>query len=590
MLSGGSYRPPPTNLAKTYIQPGEEPIFESKYDIAMNDFSKAISMAVRKNSPFRELLKTKADQQLDGDYDVLMKLIANTKVSVEDQEVVTRAGSSEMSVAELLDQYYPSDTKASGSSILEDLQNEYPLLQVSVPIHSEDWDPETFTPVVGFIPSDFSDSTASVIPGYDPEDNFVWIDAVNEPDEPVIIVGLSERYDENGEVINNQDDFPITYPLPENMSFSSGLLPKLPTDIDTPEPPFELTGVAVNGGIYLSWRFIGAVYGYTVYRKGPFDSDYAPINNVIGGTNRSFTDFNVSSGYSYSYYVTAVDRDAYSIAESEPSNYVLVQAPTVINALSHFEVLLSGTNVELNWNNDGDNNSQVHIEYSVPEFSTGYQPLMTFTGGTNYYFHDNPNKGTMTRYRAYRENSNGTSDAKYDFIYAPYRNSAANSPVYIKQIAVSEAKEVESWVAGKPEFYLKVLGVTSSLQTVELQRQMEFQFNKRRYISQEFSGRKAYDWRYFSEHDWYSSITFNLLEYDTPSWKFTFNASARYNYKKGAGGKDGGLEFGLGASMEVTFNNHGDECGNAYTNYFDPHETWIKFPNHGARILLSIEP
>ncbi len=544
-------------------------------------------MAVRKNSPFRELLKTKADQQLDGDYDVLMKLIANTKVSVEDQEVVTRAGSSEMSVAELLDQYYPSDTKASGASILEDLQNEYPLLQVSVPVHSEDWDPETFTPVVGFIPSDFCDSTATVIPGYDPEDNFVWIDAVNEPDEPVIIVGMSERYDENGVVSYNQDQRPILYPI-DDETYEQRLLSE-PREVEAPNAPTNLTGTVANGGILLSWSITGNAFGYAVYRKGPADTAFCAIRNLTGVRNRTYTDYNVAPGYTYSYYVTAFSRDAYSIYESEPSNYVNVLAPNVPSALSSFEAILSGTSVELNWNNDGDHNSQVHIEYCVPELFSGYQPLMTFTGGANYYFHDNPYKGTMTRYRAYRENSNGTSDAKYDFIYAPYRNSAANSPVYIKQIAVSEAKEVESWVAGKPEFYLKVMGVSSSLKTVELQHQMDFQFNKRRYISQEFTGRKAYDWRYFSEQDWYSSITFNLLEYDIPSWTFKFDASARYNYKAGKD-KDSGLQLGLGASFEAEFSHHGDECGNASTNYFDPYETWIFFPNHGARILLSINP
>lgn len=547
-------------------------------------------MAVRKNSPFRELLKTKADQQLDGDYDVLMKLIANTKVSVEDQEVVTRAGSSEMSVAELLDQYYPSDTKASGSSILEDLQNEYPLLQVSVPIHSEDWDPETFTPVVGFIPSDFCDSTATVIPGYDPEDNFVWIDAVNEPDEPVIIVGMSERYDENGEVINHQDNYPITYPLPEGMSFSP-TLPPLPEDIATPDPPFDLTGVVANGGIYLSWRYLGVVYGYTVYRKGPFDSDYTAYKSVTGGLNRSFTDLNVSSGYSYSYYVTAIARDEHTIAESEPSNYVLVQAPNVPNALSVFEAIPSGNDIELNWNNDGDNNSTVHIEYSVPELFSGYQPLMTFTGGANYYFHNNPNKGTITRYRAYRENNNGNSDAKYDFVIAPYRNTAAASPMYIKQIAVSEAKEVESWIAGKPEFYLKVMGVDSDHKTYQIQEQMEFKFNKRRYISQVFNNRLALNWRCFSEKDWYSVISFYLLEYDVPSAELVLTASAKYNIKIPiAGGKGGTLEPGVGAEAKVKFTYEGDKCGYAYTNFFDPHDTWVHFPNHGARILLSINP
>lgn len=558
----------------------------------MNDFSKAISLAVRKNAPLRGLLKSKAELQLDGDYDVLMKLIANTKVSVEDQEVATRAGSSELSVAELLDQYYPSNvTKSSSTTILEELQNEFPLLQVSVPVHSEDWDPETFTPVVGFIPSDFSDSTASVIPGYDPEDNFVWIDAVNEPDEPVIIVGLSERYDENGEVINNQDDLPIIYPLPENMSYKPGLLPQLPPDVEAPEPPFNLTGVVANGGIYLSWQQVGTVYLYTIYRKGPFDSNYTPYESVIGSENRSYTDFNVTSGYSYSYYVTATARDEYSIADSGPSNYVLVQAPNVPNALSLFEAFPSGNDIELNWNNDGDNNSQIHIEYSVPEFSTGYQPLMTFTGGTNYYFHNNPNKGTITRYRAYRENSNGTSDAKYDFVIAPYRNTAAASPLYIKQIAVSEAKEVESWVAGKPEFYLKVLGVDKDHKTYQIQEQMQFKFKKRRYKSQEFSNRLALNWRCFNENDWLSVISFYLLEYDVPSTELVLTASAKYNIKVPISkGKGGEIEAGLGAEITAKFVYDGDKCGYGYTNYFDPYDTWVQFPEHGARILLSINP
>lgn len=93
----------------------------------------------------------------------------------------------------------------------------------------------------------------------------------------------------------------------------------------------------------------------------------------------------------------------------------------------------------------------------VPEHQSGYQRLITRSGGVNNYIYSPAYRGTKIMYRAYRENSIGNSDAVYDFIYPPYRNADASSPVYVKQIKFTDWS-LERWPAGKPEFYLKVVG------------------------------------------------------------------------------------------------------------------------------------
>ena len=55
-------------------------------------------------------------------------------------------------------------------------------------MHAEDWNPEEYVPVVAFLPEDYCDATVTEIPGYDAAGNFVWIDAINIPENPVIVV------------------------------------------------------------------------------------------------------------------------------------------------------------------------------------------------------------------------------------------------------------------------------------------------------------------------------------------------------------------------------------------------------------------
>jgi hypothetical protein len=566
-----------TNVDEVGVK-GDAPEYTSDYDKLMNEFAQVVGKAVRGNTNFRGLVKDEAVLQFDGDYDVLVKSIASKKIQPQDPQIRTRSGDEEITVGELLDLYATEDgkTRSGNSSIIEELQEEYPNVQIAVPVHAEEWDPETYTPVVVFLPSDYSDANTIVAPGYDAGGDFVWVDAKNEPDTPVIVVSISERVDEFGNLyVKNGGKF-VLYPLGKVEGIDD-------TPVETPDAPTQLTGIQADSFISLMWSHTGTPAMYYVYRKEVGESTYQKIATIDEANNRSYADFNISASKYYYYYVTAVNRNSYTAVESIASNTIYIQAPTVPAPLSKFEALLSGKDVELRWNNDGDVNSNVKIEYKVPAYQSAYSTLVTQPGTVGNYIYSSDHKGTKIDYKATRINEMGASDEKYDFIYAPYRNSATKSPIYVKHIYFADW-DIEGFLAGHPEFYLKVVGTDIAGKTVELQKEINFVFDKRSSL-QTFSDMKVHEWSYFADRDWYSSITFYLEEYDASIGKLTFDASAKLNKKL-----SNMLEVGAGVSAQVEFQDKGEWCGAASIDYFDNPEMKIKFPNYGAEILISEKP
>lgn len=161
----------------------EEPLFPTEYDKCVSMFAKAVNGAVQKNRDFRKLISSEVLLMVDGDYDVLLRTVSDKTLDISDTHLATKSAGNNIRVKDLLSAYYPENyrTKSSGGSIIEDLQEKYPDLQISVPVHADDWDSETYTPPVAFLPEDYCDSTVRVIPGYDADGNFIWIDALNEP-------------------------------------------------------------------------------------------------------------------------------------------------------------------------------------------------------------------------------------------------------------------------------------------------------------------------------------------------------------------------------------------------------------------------
>lgn len=555
----------------------------SEYDIDMKDFAKAVHLAIVNNGDLRERISSEALKQFDGDYDVLLTTISCQTVQVDDAMLKTKTGNDEMTVKELLDSYYDSFTETkSANSIIEELQNKYPDLQVSVPVHAEEWDPETYIPVVAFRPSDYDDATVETIPGYDSEGNYIDVDAINIPEDPVIVIGLNERIGTGDGM--TADTANITYP-PVTIIDGGNVHPV------SPSAPYGLNAQPTENSIFLSWEQNGEPNTYYVYRKAQNETEYAKIGTISGADNKSYEDRNLSPSMYYSYYVTSayvsVTRTSglnpvkIIVSESDPSSSVLVQAPEIPDALSHFEARLAGDKVELRWNNDKYTESETHIKYMVPEFFTTYRELGTEPTPADNLIYNSSYKGTRVMYKATRENNMGVSDSKYDYIYPPYRNADKPSPVYIKQIKFTDWS-LERWPAGKAEFCLKVLGVNDDGQTIELQKEMLFNFDNGSSTSQVFTGRKALDWLYLGDDDWYSALTFYMEEYDRDTKAITFTIAARLNIKLLEI-----LEASFGAEATVSFMDRGEICGTTYLNYFDNPEQWLSFPNYGVEMLIS---
>lgn len=127
----------------------------------------------------REFIKTEALQKFDGDYNVLYHYIRDQSVNGTSVESALRATES-----------------ANGTSLLKNIESvseEIPLLNFSVPVNIENWHTNDFIPLVVIKPTGYDDQKTEKVKAYDYQGNVHWLDANEEPEVPVIVVGLNER-------------------------------------------------------------------------------------------------------------------------------------------------------------------------------------------------------------------------------------------------------------------------------------------------------------------------------------------------------------------------------------------------------------
>jgi len=94
--------------------------------------------------------------------------------------------------------------KGRGSDDLTATAAKIPRLQVAVPAHFESWSPSTYAPLVAYFPEGVDDTTVETITAYDAAGQAVELDAQVEPERPVIVVGLNERTDDDGDLVTSQ--------------------------------------------------------------------------------------------------------------------------------------------------------------------------------------------------------------------------------------------------------------------------------------------------------------------------------------------------------------------------------------------------
>lgn len=545
------------------------PTVEYSQDLLVGDFAEALSRAVRESAEFRSLIKENVMMQFDGDYDLLLSQAADMTLANAFPTNGTRSGSS-VTVKTLLESCYPVTRTSTATSPLDELQKRYPALQISVPVHAEEWDPETYIPTVCFIPADYKDLVTESVTGIDAEGNIIEVDAINAPDVPVIVVGMNERTASGGGPLG-----PI--------GGGGGLTP-----VQYLAPPV-VSGNYQAGAIRLSWENYSmgiSPAGYRIYRAGPNNSTDFSLLATTGSTTKSYVDWNITANKEYVYKITAYN--GLKTAESEP--LFITTDYTKPKKIEDLNVTAVGKRrIELSWTNPAGEMYETHIERTSGSTNDDYETIAVLGPNEDTYFDTKVNPGEKYTYIVRKvDHQQRVSDAVRQYVYATYRNPDGPSGVYLKQISC-DLHAVEGWLAGKPEFYIQVIGVNKSIESQNIETPLgplcDVQFASRSGNSQIFSHKMLYSWSYFNDQSLYPALTFSLVEYDVPSATFdtSINVKAGYKYKEI-------IELGVAAQITLHFPQTDKYCGESSMLYFENPEQWLDFPNYGARILLSEQP
>jgi hypothetical protein len=517
---------------------------QSEYNLDLRDFALAVSSAMNQSTEFRQLIKGQALAKFDGDYDVLLRHIKDKPLAPVDDALLRSGGS--YTVKDLLEHSYAPNELRSAASIMEELSERYPNLQVSIPVHAEDWD-ESTVPVVAFIPYEYEDFVTQTVAGYTSDGRLISIDAIVPPDGPVIVVGQNER---GFEILD-----PVLFP---------------------PARPTNVTATQAPSGIALQWdaNSDNSVLGYKIYRKGASDSDFSLLMTNNGRVNSVANDVDITTGATYWYYVTA-----YNISgESLPSTTASAVGPNRPGGPTSFSAdVITNQDVELRWTTEPDTYIEsIELSRHILNQSSSYQLYQQFGSNQYDYFDQNVTKGSTIRYKLQIINPVGASNPMYDMVKIPYRNPAEKSPVHIKHIKCSH--DLEGWLRGDPEILISVYSVDGANNTIEIANRMlgvggcDSNFDE-----------LLFEWK---PNAWYDNHTFHAVELDGDENGKSIKISAKIGVKyKLADSVELGFELGMERSF--TFNGP-EDCGGADLSFYDPINTTLLFRGKEAKLWCDV--
>lgn len=148
----------------------------TKKEVLIDQFAKTLALTLQKIE-IRQFLKTEALKQFDGDYDILFSMIKDHPID--------DAGNTLISVLQKYNE---------GRVSISEISSQIPLLNISIPdlmmAHPEDWDVENHIPVVTVYNNS---NPAECLKSYNYKDSVLYINAIDEPFETVIVVSENER-------------------------------------------------------------------------------------------------------------------------------------------------------------------------------------------------------------------------------------------------------------------------------------------------------------------------------------------------------------------------------------------------------------
>ena len=242
---------------------------KTEYNIDMRDFAMVVNKAIKSNKSFRKLVREEALKKVDGDYDIILSKVMEKQVTHNDDESGINPQNkikSNFTLRDLLEDTYldlGKENKLQGikakqmmkslgtrqnasavqQTLIEELIEDYPNLQISVPFHAEYLEDENYIPPVVFLPEEYDEKNTKSLPAIK-DGNFYEQDAQNIPDDAFLVLDINER----------------VQVLHENV---------------TPPTPLAFSGTINDFGISLSWTMPNETNetnttGYKIYRKTLF--------------------------------------------------------------------------------------------------------------------------------------------------------------------------------------------------------------------------------------------------------------------------------------------------------------------------------
>jgi hypothetical protein len=141
-----------------------------------------------KDQSVRSFIKSEALKQFDGDYDILYQSVKNNSIKGRSLESILSGN---------------TQARLPQANGFEKMVAIVPNFQISVPVHCDKWNEMNYTPLVAISQPGVNEKDLKQIKAYDSDGNVHFLDAKTEPDQPVIVVGMSERVDETGKLKYN---------------------------------------------------------------------------------------------------------------------------------------------------------------------------------------------------------------------------------------------------------------------------------------------------------------------------------------------------------------------------------------------------
>ena len=162
----------------------------------LDDFAFILSKSLD-DKDVTNAIKEEALKMFDGDYDVLYKDLRSKELS--------NGVNFNQRIADLSSGSRLESARKQGRSVeqvADSIAALYPNLQVSVPVQIENWNADEYPPLVAICPN-VPEKEMKMIKAYDSRGKVHWLKADTDPTVPIIVVGLSERTDQNGNLLKN---------------------------------------------------------------------------------------------------------------------------------------------------------------------------------------------------------------------------------------------------------------------------------------------------------------------------------------------------------------------------------------------------